>query len=267
MTPATQCLNYPLPRSCLRRFRQFGFTHLGLDPEPMHAGHGTTPPPHILFFTRTKGRSFHNLDELIAIATKYHMPYTIVAETDLLGLNFREQAAKVGHYGIVVAIHGAGETLFGFLAKRAVVIEVSPMGMWCPIYHKYLTAIGHTVLPIYSRLKSPGVNWEFMTADPRPEKTDEFWKQCEGEDLITATRSRCWAESKSMGSIVVPIYEFEHALIRGLDLIGVKVYPQFSPIDMLHGIAQGEHESSTASLYVLLSVRDYAFCSPRPHTC
>ena len=229
-------------------WREFAISTLGLprDAPFRYDYSGAIPPPRLLFFTRAGSRSFYNLHELQAVADKYHVPYTVVAEEQLKGLSFAQQAALVRDYGIAVAIHGAGETQFGFLRQRSVIIEINPYQMWCPIYHKYLTAIGHTVLPIYTRLKSPDFNWEFMQAKTDEASTDALWQRCEAEHMIHAARTVCWAESKSMRRVYVPVHEFEHTLIRGLDLIGEKVFPQNSAIDMLHGIAQGGPDTKFA---------------------
>jgi hypothetical protein len=41
------------------------------------------------------------------------------------------------------------------------------------------------------------------------------------------------------GALYTPLAEFERTLLKALELIGVRAFPSFSPVDMLEGVVQG----------------------------
>ena len=64
---------------------------------------------------------------------KYDLEFDLVTDRNLSRLSFAEQARLFGRYGLVVVAHGAGETNFAFLPRRAAIIEISPVMLWCPL--------------------------------------------------------------------------------------------------------------------------------------
>ena len=97
--------------------------------------------------------------------------------------------------------------------------------MWCPIYQRLLTNLGHFHFPIYSRLKGPLLDWTYVSGPKVSENERKaLWTMCEMSPLPEAATSSCWHEAKH-AAVFVPIHEFEHTLIRALDLIGIRVHP------------------------------------------
>lgn len=40
------------------------------------------------------------------------------------------------------------------------------------------------------------------------------------------------------GAVYTPLAEFEKSLLRAMDLIGKRIFPDYSPVDMLEGVVQ-----------------------------
>lgn len=118
------------------------------------------------------------------------------------------------------------------------IIEISPYQMWCPIYQRLLTNLGHFHFPIFSRLKGPLLDWTYVSG-PKVSQEDrvKLWRMCERSSLPEAATATCWHEAKH-AAVYVPIHEFEHTLIRAMDLIGIRVHPAPGALfDAVDGLA------------------------------
>ena len=78
-------------------------------------------------------RGFSNLGAMVAVLRKYNVTHDVVTDRNVSRLTFAEQAQLFGRYGLVIVAHGAGETNLAFLPRRAAVIEISPVMLWCPL--------------------------------------------------------------------------------------------------------------------------------------
>ena len=109
-------------------------------------------------------------------------------------LSFVEQVKVFATAGVVIIAHGAGQTLQGssaatlwsrvalvlrcssnalprssfplptaFMPNHAVVIEIFPYGIFCPMYTKLSNAAGQTVISIWSKQKSSELRTRLST--------------------------------------------------------------------------------------------------------
>jgi len=76
-------------------------------------------------------------------------------------MSFEEHVALFASHRLLITVHSAGENNALFLPPRSTVIEVYGQNMWCPIYHRALTASGHHVFPIYSKANSPTQDYAY----------------------------------------------------------------------------------------------------------
>ena len=106
-------------------------------------------------------------------------------------------------------------------------------------YHRFLSALGHSVFPIFSRLKGPLLEWNVILGeDATLEQRVALADSCERKPLTNIARMHCWHEARN-AAVTTPIHEFEHVLLRALDTIGIKKFALNSSIDLLEGLAQG----------------------------
>lgn len=226
--------------------REFGYSQLGIprpDYNPL-----ALPPRRIAVIDRGKAshlkvdykpRGFANVPAIEGVLQKYNLTYDLVTDKNLTRLNFAEQAQLFSRYGLVIMAHGAGETNFAFLPRRAAVIEVSPTLMWCPLYIKYLSGLGHNIYPIFSRLKGPLLDWNVWEgADSNMTTRLALADKCDRNSLPNIARHKCWHEAK-MAAVMVPIHEFEHVLLRALDVLGLKLFHNNSAFDLIEGLPSG----------------------------
>lgn len=227
--------------------REFGFSQLGV-PRP-EGGPLALAPKRIALIDRgrashagtvpVKPRGFANVRAVQGVLEKYSLNYDLITDKNLSALAFPQQAQLFSRYGLVIMAHGAGETNFAWLPRRAAVIEVSPMMMWCPLYIKYLAGLGHSVFPIFSRLKGPLLDWNVWEG-PESNMSSRLAlaNLCERNSLPNIARHKCWHEAK-MAAVQVPIHEFEHTLLRALDVVGIKKFPIDSAFDLIEGLPSG----------------------------
>jgi hypothetical protein len=87
------------------------------------------------------GRGLQNRAELEAIIAKYvpRADVTLLLDSQLYAMGFREQAALFASHAVLVMAHGAGMVNAAFLPPRSAVVELNSFNMWCPIYSRMLT--------------------------------------------------------------------------------------------------------------------------------
>lgn len=226
--------------------RDFAYRQVKV-PVPDWKALGPNPPQTALIVDRgldekkgsVKPRGFVNPEAMMRVLEKYGVKYRYVTDKDLSGMTFAQQAALFGSHGLLIMAHGAGESNALFMPARSAIIEISPYGMWCPLYTRMASYLGFHVLPIYSRLKGPNLDYLFQSS------WTEDWRQraariasdCDAMDLPKAARGNCFSEYRR-GSVNVPIHEFEHVLLKALDLIGNRQFPRNAALALLDGEAQ-----------------------------
>ena len=257
--------------------REFG--HVALKTKRRDDDFYEPPPKKALLLDRgrirngpIKSRAFANVDAMVAVLNKYEVEFDLVTDRNVSKMTFPEQARLFSQYGLVIVAHGAGETNFAFLPRRAAVIEISPVLLWCPLcvcvagraalgdyssplptivilpppppcpcchsYHRFLSALGHSVFPIFSRLKGPLLEWNIWLGENATlEERVALAASCERKPLQNIARMSCWHEARN-AAVMTPIHEFEHVLLRALDTIFIKKFPRNSSFDLIEGVAQ-----------------------------
>ena len=206
----------------------------------------TGPPP----------RAFANLAPVLAVLKKYNVPFDVVNDTTIRRDGLAGAARRVSQYNLAIVAHGATETNLAWLPRRSVVIEIQPYSMYCPLFTRFLSRLGHSLFTIYSRLKGPGLDWslpwlEDVAAEALrnglppptslpPGENQTHFLQCEDAALPVAADSNCYHVAKK-ATVAVPVHEFEHTLVRALDLLGVKVWPR-GLFDLVEGLPQGTRD-------------------------
>jgi hypothetical protein len=214
--------------------RDFAYRQVKV-PEPDWRRLGPNPPQEVLVVDRgadaatgkPKPRGFVNPGAITGALRKYGVNYTYVTDAQLGKLDFVGQASLFARHGLLVMAHGAGESNALFLPARAAVIEVSPYGMWCPLYTRMAAYLGFHVFPLLSRLKGPNLDylWQSSWTADWESRSAAMAAGCDVMDLPKAARGNCFTEYRR-GSVYVPPHEFEHTLLRALDLIGNRQYPR-----------------------------------------
>ena len=227
-------------------FRVFASSALGV--RASHAGGGTlfARPLRALIVDRGRRpdgrvapRGFANRDGMTALLDKYGIPYDILEDADAVKLDFASQARAWGSHGLIITGHGAGEVNLVFAPARAVVIEISPYGLWCNMYTKLAGAMGLQSIPIQSRLKGPGLNYSYVTRNKDDAQLKAKVEYCESMSLPEQQGVGACVVEYKVGAIVTPLLEFEHALTHALELLGRRTYANNSALDLLEGVPDG----------------------------
>jgi hypothetical protein len=101
-----------------------------------------------------------------------------------------------------------------------------------------LTLAGNHVITIHSKLKGPGVTYDYMSGPGQSKETiEKMALDCDSHSMVTNAPRLCWHEYKT-GAVMTPIHEFEHAVLRAMDLLGDRRLPLNAAYSMLEGEAQ-----------------------------
>jgi hypothetical protein len=183
-------------------------------------------------------RAFYNMDAMLGLLRKYNVPYDVLDDAHTARMSFVEQARTYGGYGLIIMGHGAAQVNLVFAAARAVLVEITPYGVWCPMYSKMAAAMGLHVLPIFSRLKGPGLDYNYTTRRYTTAEVEEGAARCEALSLVLMQADPCVVDSR-VGTIVTPLLEFEHTVVHALELLGRRTFPVNSTLDLLEGVPNG----------------------------
>ena len=227
-------------------FRVFAQSQLGLSPQHADLSSFYARPFKALVVDRGRGpggkvkaRGFANLDAMLAVLKKYDVPYDILDDEATVGMSVAQQAQVWSSHGLIITGHGAQEVNLVFAPHRAVLIEISPYGLWCTMYQKMATAMGMHVLPIYSRLRGEGLTYNYTTRAYDDAIVAERAASCDAMPLIEQqSQPACVVEYK-VGAIMTPIAEFEHSVVHALEMMGKRTYPKSSPLDLIDGAPDG----------------------------
>jgi hypothetical protein len=198
------------------------------------------------------GRRFANRPGLLAVLDKYSLNYTLVEDVDLLRLSFEEQVALFNRHKVFIAAHGAGIMNSLFLPPRSAVIEVTPRGMFCPLFHRLHVAAGHFTFPIHSLLFDALQTFSYSSGHQGPwqegynESAAWHVARCvaRGHFWSAVTEALCFHEAKTV-PVVVPLHEFEAQLLHALDAVGGPLAHRGAAHHLLEGIpSQAELQRS-----------------------
>lgn len=185
-----------------------------------------------------RARGFANLDGMTALLDKYGVPYDVLTDEAVGGLGLVEQARAYATHGLIVTGHGAAENNLVFAPARAVVIEVSPFGQWCPMYTKLASTMGLHVFSLHSLVKGPGLSYNYTLRRAGEEAVQRAAAACDGNPLPARQMSTCAVEYK-VGAIMTPLAQFEATLVHALELLGRRTYPNASLVHLLDGVPDG----------------------------
>jgi len=220
---------------------------------PYGSGHPERVP--ILFLDRGKdngetvvgpyGRKFFNREGMMGVMAKYNLSVTVVEDVDLFPLSFEQQVAMFNSHKIFIGAHGAGMINTLFMPPRSAVVEVTPRGMWCPLFFRQNVYSGHFVFPVHSLKYSPSQHFIYSLGghpdQPKTElynSTQRYYRDvCElrGHFWSAQTSGSCFHEAKTV-PVNTPLAEFEVALLHALDAVGAPTQHVGSPIHLLEGI-------------------------------
>ena len=201
------------------------------------------------------GRRFANLPGMLAVLDKYELNYTVVEDVDLLQLTFEAQVALFNAHRVFIAAHGAGLQNALFLPPRSAVIEITPRGMWCPLFFRQVVAAGHFAFPIHSLLLDAQQQFAYSSGLTSPSQQgyneSAAWHEsacvARGHFWSAQTNSMCFHEAKTV-PVVTPLHEFEAALLHALDAVGGPLAHRGSAHHLLEGIpSQAEAEEWRAA--------------------
>ena len=189
------------------------------------------------------GRRFANLPAMLAVLRKYELNYTLVEDVDLVALSFEQQAALFNRHKVLIAAHGAGLQNALFLPPRSAIIEVTPRGMWCPLFFRSQVAAGHFVFPIHSLLFDVQQTFSYSSGLQGPAQAGYNESAAYHDALCVArghfwsaqTSGACFHESKT-APVVTPIHEFEAALLHAVDAVGGPLRHRGAAHHLLEGI-------------------------------
>lgn len=173
-------------------WRRFAQLRLGISPDAVTK---KWPPRKVLLLDRVLNptpetsnthkfaRHFVNRAEVEAVIFKYGFArgfnYTLLTDDEIAGMSVKEQAQVFSQHGVVIVPHGATMTNFAFaLSAHSSVIEINPFNIWCPIYQRLLVASGHNFFPLYSKQKSPYLDYSF-TWKYTDQQALDFHKRCD----------------------------------------------------------------------------------------
>jgi hypothetical protein len=176
-----------------------------------------------------------NLDDVVAVARKYagaaggglaHVTTLTAEEADALPPGRLVGLFASAH--ILVSPGGEGFVHALLLPPRSAVILVHGYQAWGgPLQQRIATLAGHHVLPVFSRLKGPGVSYG-STGTLTPD-------ECEALPYVGVASSPC-AGAYRRAKVVVPLASFEAALLDAMALAGPARVPHAgSPLDYLEG--------------------------------
>jgi hypothetical protein len=124
------------------RFREDVYAKLGMRLP-------SKPVKKVLFWLRkpNSGRSFYNLAEMLAIADKYNIPYTVVEKVPP---DFISQVNLVADHGVIVAPHGAGLMNLMFMPPFGAVVEIFPYQTHHNLYSGIAAMVGVAHYPVHT---------------------------------------------------------------------------------------------------------------------
>lgn len=187
-----------------------------------------------------QGRYMSNRHEVEAVLAKYELPFTFAPDEDLAKMTFEQQVHLFATHSLLITGHGAGMTTNLFMPPRSVIIEINPFNVYCPAYKRMHDAAGHTILPIYSIMKSHNLDYQHSHGpDPNVTAVRELQQKlstsCDHRGLMSVLEPDCWTEFVQAG-IAVPIHEFEQKLLLALEHLGHSLPHRNSAVHMLHGV-------------------------------
>jgi hypothetical protein len=235
-----------------------GAVPMGVSPAPAGAEGDDAPPfAPILLLDRGQasngfsvvgkwGRRFENLPDMLAVLDKYNLTYTHVEDAALVKMSFEEQAVLFNSHKLLIMAHGAGMVNTLFMPRRSAIIEVTPYGMYCPLFFRQNVFSGHFVFPIHSLVNSPAQDYSYIIGHTRPgeaydRELNYYRTRCElrGHFTQAVTNGLCFHMAKTVPT-VTPIDEFEATLLHALDAVGLPRKHRGAAHHLLQGLPTEE---------------------------
>jgi len=189
-------------------------------PYPSSAEQGHAAPRLLLW---DAGR-LANAPELLALAARYTLPpgardtrargglaqALSLSAAQAARLSPPALAALFAGVQVLLTPAGEGSAHALLLPPRSAVILVHGFQAWHPRHARIATLAGHNVLPLFSRIKGPGVRYAAAGAFSR--------RECDSMGLTALASSPC-ADAFAQQRVVVPLASFESALIDAIALV------------------------------------------------
>jgi hypothetical protein len=204
-------------------------------PYPSAAERRGAPPLRLLLWDAA-GR-VENAQQVVDVARKYARAggalagVTHVTPAQAAAMSPATLAATFNAAHVLVALAGEGFVHALFLPPRSAIILVYPHQAWRPLHARVGTLAGHTVVPVFSRLRGSGLAYG-STGTFTPD-------ECEALSYAAVADSPCASAYRHPARVVVPLASFESALLDALALAGRR-RPQHegSALDLLEGAPQ-----------------------------
>jgi hypothetical protein len=192
------------------------------------------------------GRRFENLPDMLAVLKKYGLNFTHVEDPTLVAMSFEDQAALFNSHKLLIMAHGAGMVNTLFMPRRSAIIEVTPYGMYCPLFFRQNVFSGHFVFPIHSLINSPAQDYSYILGHTNPGEAYDrelhyYRTRCElrGHFTQAVTNGLCFHMAKTV-STVTPIDEFEATLLHALDAVGMPLQHRGAAHHLMQGLPSEE---------------------------
>lgn len=198
-------------------YRRRAYAYVGLPPPPLQQLHARDTPRMITILDRPriKPRHIHNIAAMLAVIKKYDMPYQhIIVEDET---EFEEQVKLFATTGVLITVHGAGLMNQIFMPPGSVTIEVFPNHVKHVLYERVAHYAGVYHFKVFS--KDHTARFSELHQDYYNNKCDDVLSI----QIAEKYGGVCWRIIKNV-PVVVPIPEFEVALVEGLDHFRRTVY-------------------------------------------